>query len=58
MFGEEDRNIPAALEHYMAERAGAHRTIEIPGASHAISVAHPQATAELILAATAVRAAA
>src|SRR4051794_40141161 len=51
VFGEEDRNIPAALAHYMAERAGAHRTIEIPGASHAISVAHPQATAELILAA-------
>src|SRR3954469_8252695 len=58
VFGEEDRNIPAALEHYMARRAGAHRTIEIPGASHAISVAHPQATAELILEATAVRAAA
>ena len=36
VFGEEDRNITAALEHYMAERAGAHRTIEIPGASHAV----------------------
>jgi pimeloyl-ACP methyl ester carboxylesterase len=58
VFGEEDRNIPAALQHYMAERAGAHRAIEIPGASHAISVAHPHATAELILEATAVRAAA
>jgi pimeloyl-ACP methyl ester carboxylesterase len=57
VFGEKDRTIPAALEHYMAERAGARRTIEIPGASHAISVAHPQATAELILAATAVAAA-
>jgi pimeloyl-ACP methyl ester carboxylesterase len=34
LFGEEDRNIPAALEHFMAERAHAHRTIEIPGASH------------------------
>ncbi len=49
VFGEEDRNIPAALEHYLAKRAGAHRTIEIPGASHAISVAHPDATARLIL---------
>jgi hypothetical protein len=42
----------------MAARAGARRTIEIPGASHAISVAHPHATAELILSAAAVRAAA
>ena len=58
VFGEEDRNIPAALEHHMARRAGARRTIEIPGASHAVSVAHPQATAALILEATAVRAAA
>jgi pimeloyl-ACP methyl ester carboxylesterase len=49
VFGEEDRNIPAALEHYLAKRAGARRTIEIPSASHAISVAHPDATAHLIL---------
>ena len=55
VFGEEDRNIPAALEHYMAERARAHRTIEIPGASHAVSVAHPAATARLILEAAAVQ---
>ena len=54
VFGEEDRNIPAALEHYMAERAGARRTIEIPGASHAVSVAHPAATARLVLEAAAV----
>jgi hypothetical protein len=39
----------------MAERTGAHRTIEIPGASHAISVAHPEATAHLILEAAALR---
>jgi pimeloyl-ACP methyl ester carboxylesterase len=55
VFGEEDRNIPAALEHHMAERARAHRTIEIPGASHAVSVAHPAATARLILEAAAVQ---
>ena len=56
VFGEEDRNIPARLEHFMAERARAHRTIEIPGASHAVPVAHPQATARLILEAAAVHA--
>jgi pimeloyl-ACP methyl ester carboxylesterase len=48
VFGEEDRNIPAALQHYIARRARARETIEIPGASHAISVAHPEATARVI----------
>ena len=48
VFGEEDRNIPSALEHYLAKRAGARRKIEIPGASHAVTVAHPAATARLI----------
>jgi pimeloyl-ACP methyl ester carboxylesterase len=57
IFGEEDRNIPCRLEHFMAERAQAHRTIEIPGASHAISVSHPAATARQILDAAAVHAA-
>jgi pimeloyl-ACP methyl ester carboxylesterase len=58
IFGEQDRNIPKELEHYMAERANARRTIEIPGASHAVSVAHPGATAHLILEAAALHAAA
>jgi pimeloyl-ACP methyl ester carboxylesterase len=58
VFGELDRNIPAALQHFMARRAHAHRTIEIPGASHAVSVAHPGATAHLILEAAALHAAA
>ena len=58
LFGELDLNIPAELEHFMAERAGAHRTIEIPGASHAVPVAHPDATTHLILEAAALHAAA
>jgi pimeloyl-ACP methyl ester carboxylesterase len=53
VIGEEDRNIPAALQHYMAKRAGAHSTVEIPGASHAITVSHPQAVAHQILEAAA-----
>jgi pimeloyl-ACP methyl ester carboxylesterase len=40
----------------MAERAGARRTLEIPGASHAISVSHPEAVAHQILDAAALRA--
>jgi pimeloyl-ACP methyl ester carboxylesterase len=54
LTGTEDRNIPPQLQRFMAERAGAQRTVEIPGASHAISVSQPQATAELILEAAAV----
>jgi pimeloyl-ACP methyl ester carboxylesterase len=57
LIGEEDHIIPAALQHYMAERARAHRTIEIPGASHLVPVAHPGATAGLILDAAALTAA-
>jgi pimeloyl-ACP methyl ester carboxylesterase len=53
VIGEEDRNIPAALQRFMAARAGARRTIEIPGASHAVAVSHPTETADLILAAAA-----
>jgi len=58
LIGEEDRIIPAALQHYMAKRAGSHRTIEIPGASHAALVSHADATAHLILEAAASRVAA
>jgi pimeloyl-ACP methyl ester carboxylesterase len=58
LIGEEDRNIPAELQRFMAERAGSQRTVEIPGASHALAVSQPQATAEVILEAAAVPAAA
>jgi len=59
LIGEEDRIIPPALQHFMAERAGAHRVVELPSASHAAPVSHPEATARLILEAIApVRAAA
>ena len=54
VVGEEDRIIPAELQRFMAERAGARRMLEIPGASHALSVSQPQATADLILEAAAV----
>jgi pimeloyl-ACP methyl ester carboxylesterase len=54
VFGEQDRNLPAALHRFMAERAGARGTVEIPGASHAISVSQREATAEVILEAAAV----
>jgi pimeloyl-ACP methyl ester carboxylesterase len=55
LIGEEDHTIPAALQHYMAERAHARRTIEIPGASHALPVSHPKAAAHLSLEAAAMQ---
>src|SRR5689334_6923403 len=58
LIGEEDHVIPAALQDYMAKRAGAHRVLEIPGASHAALVSHPNETAHLILEAAAARVAA
>jgi pimeloyl-ACP methyl ester carboxylesterase len=49
LIGEEDRIIPAALQRYMAKRADARRTFEIPGASHVTLVSHPDTAARLIL---------
>jgi pimeloyl-ACP methyl ester carboxylesterase len=49
----QDRNIPAELQHFMAYRAGARRTVELPTASHAVAVSHPEATARLIVEAVA-----
>ncbi len=58
LIGEEDRNIPAELQHFMADRAGSRRTVAIEGASHAAGVSQPQATSDLILEAAAVAVAA
>jgi pimeloyl-ACP methyl ester carboxylesterase len=57
LIGEEDHIIPAALQHFMAERAQAHRVLEIPGGSHAITVSHPEAVTHQIMEAAAVHAA-
>ncbi len=49
LFGELDRNIPAGAHRIMAERAGARRTVEIPGASHVVGMSHPAETVQIIL---------
>jgi pimeloyl-ACP methyl ester carboxylesterase len=49
VIGDADRIIPADLQRFEAERAGARRTVEIAGASHAAAVSRPAAVAELIL---------
>ena len=53
VIGEDDRNIPPQLQRFMAERAASQRTVEIPGASHAVAVSQPQTAADLILEAVA-----
>jgi pimeloyl-ACP methyl ester carboxylesterase len=53
LFGEEDRNIPAELERFMAERAGALRVVGVEGGSHAVGLSNPEMTADLILEAAA-----
>jgi pimeloyl-ACP methyl ester carboxylesterase len=54
VFGDKDNNLPPELHRFLAERAGARSTVEIPGGSHAISVSQPEATAKVILEAASV----
>jgi pimeloyl-ACP methyl ester carboxylesterase len=49
LIGQEDRIIPAELQRFEAERAGAQRVVEIAGASHAAASSQSGAVAELIL---------
>jgi pimeloyl-ACP methyl ester carboxylesterase len=49
LIGGQDRNIPPALQRFMAQRAGARGVVELPDASHAAGVSNPDATARLIL---------
>ncbi|WP_285114174.1 alpha/beta hydrolase [Leifsonia sp. fls2-241-R2A-40a] len=48
VFGERDRNIPVASHRFMAERARARRTVEVPGASHVVGISHPDVVADLV----------
>jgi pimeloyl-ACP methyl ester carboxylesterase len=49
LFGELDKNIPPALHHFMAERAGSRRTVEIEGGSHAVGIPEAAQVAEMIM---------
>jgi len=49
IYGEQDKNIPAAAEAFMAERAGARGAVEVAGASHVAMISQPQAVTEVIL---------
>jgi pimeloyl-ACP methyl ester carboxylesterase len=55
LFGSEDKNIPAAVQRFMAERAGSRRTVELKGGSHTVGIPEAAAVVELILEAADVR---
>ncbi|QFU86974.1 alpha/beta fold hydrolase [Amycolatopsis sp. YIM 10] len=44
-----DKNIPVAAQRFMAERAQAREVVELPNASHAVTVSRPDAVADLIV---------
>lgn len=48
LFGAEDRNIPAAVHRFMAERAGSRRTVELAGGSHTVAIPEAATVVELI----------
>lgn len=48
IYGSADRNIPAAVMKFMAERAHARKTIVVDGASHVVMISHPAEVATLI----------
>ena len=48
IYGSADRNIPAAAMAFMAERAGARKTVAIENGSHALMVSHPAEVAAII----------
>ena len=48
IYGSADRNIPAAVMAFMAERAHAQKTVVLEGASHALMVSHPDEVATFI----------
>jgi pimeloyl-ACP methyl ester carboxylesterase len=48
IYGSNDRNIPAAVMAFMAERAHSKKTVVLSGASHALMVSRPDAVAAFI----------
>ncbi|MFJ1975526.1 alpha/beta fold hydrolase [Streptomyces sp. NPDC087903] len=47
LIGGKDKNIPAASQRFMAERAGSLRTVELPDGSHTVGI--PEAAADVDL---------
>ena len=48
LFGAEDRNIPAAVHRFMADRAGSRRAVELAGGSHTVAIPEAARVVDLI----------
>ncbi|MGW2689993.1 alpha/beta fold hydrolase [Streptomyces sp. NPDC001414] len=48
LFGSDDKNIPAAVHRFMAERAGSRETVEIEGGSHTVAIPEAAKAVDLI----------
>lgn len=48
LFGAKDLNIPVAMHRFMAERAGARKTVELPDGSHTVAIPEAAKLVDLI----------
>ncbi|MHC8322474.1 alpha/beta fold hydrolase [Pseudomonas sp. GB2N2] len=48
VYGDQDKNIPAKAQAFMAERAHSKQTVVVKGASHVVMVSNPKVVASLI----------
>ena len=48
IYGSDDRNIPATVESFMADRAKVVKAVEVAGGSHALMVSHPNEVTAMI----------
>jgi pimeloyl-ACP methyl ester carboxylesterase len=48
VYGDRDKNIPPALQAFMAQRASAVKTVVVKGASHVVMTSQPDVVAKLI----------
>lgn len=48
IWGQLDRNIPAALHAFMAKRADAREAVQVPDSSHVVMISHPHLVAAMI----------
>jgi pimeloyl-ACP methyl ester carboxylesterase len=48
LFGDRDKNIPAELHRFMAERAGSRHTVELAGGSHSVGIPEARQVVDLV----------